>query len=76
MRTLAVLLLVFVPMVAHAEDLGNLSANPFDPNSTSNPFGAGSPFAQALGFRNLAPTAPVFQVRGSRRTSRFPLSAA
>ncbi len=43
---LAVLLLVFVPLVVHAEDLGNLSANPFDPDSTSNPFGAGSPFAQ------------------------------
>ncbi len=30
---------------AHAEDLGNLSANPFDFNSTANPFGQGSPFA-------------------------------
>lgn len=26
------------------EYLGNLSANPFDPNSTANPFGAGSPY--------------------------------
>jgi hypothetical protein len=30
---------------AWAEDLGELSANPFNPNSTSNPFGAGSPFS-------------------------------
>ena len=26
------------------EDLGNLSANPYDPDSTSNPYGAGSPY--------------------------------
>jgi hypothetical protein len=30
---------------AHAEDLGNLSANPFTLDSTANPFGSGSPFA-------------------------------
>jgi hypothetical protein len=30
--------------VAHADDLGNLSANPYDPDSTSNPYGAGSPY--------------------------------
>ena len=29
---------------AWAEDLGELSANPFNPASTSNPFGAGSSF--------------------------------
>jgi hypothetical protein len=29
---------------AWAEDLGELSANPFNLDSTSNPFGAGSPF--------------------------------
>jgi hypothetical protein len=28
-----------------AEDLGNLSANPYDPDSSSNAFGKGSPFA-------------------------------
>ena len=31
--------------VCGAEDLGNLSANPFDFESSSNPFGKGSPFA-------------------------------
>ena len=45
MRTLAVLLLLFTPIAVQAEDLGNLSANPFDPDSTSYPFGAGNPFA-------------------------------
>ena len=39
------LVLVGVAMSAFAEDLGNLSANPFDYESTSNPFGKGSPFA-------------------------------
>jgi len=29
---------------ASAEDLGRLSSNLFDPESTSNPFGAGSPY--------------------------------
>ena len=28
---------------AWAEDLGERSANPFNPDSTSNPFGTGSP---------------------------------
>ena len=40
---LLLLLLPLLPSV-HAEDLGELSANPFNPDSTSNPFGAGSPF--------------------------------
>ncbi len=35
---------VLVPVSAFAEDLGNLSANRFDPNSSSNPFGKGSPY--------------------------------
>ena len=38
------LLLLLFPLSLHAEDLGELSANPFNPDSTSNPFGAGSPF--------------------------------
>lgn len=33
------------------EYLGNLSANPYDPNSTANPYGAGSPF-RADGVKN------------------------
>lgn len=37
-------LLLLLPLSVHAEDLGKLSANPFNPDSTSNPFGAGSPF--------------------------------
>ena len=39
-----VFLLLLLPLSVHAEDLGELSANPFNPNSTSNPYGAGSPF--------------------------------
>lgn len=46
MRVVFLLLLLpmSLPFSVHAEDLGELSANPFNPNSTSNPFGAGSPF--------------------------------
>ena len=39
-----VFLLLLLPLPVHAEDIGELSANPFNPASTSNPFGAGSPF--------------------------------
>ena len=35
---------LLLPLSVHAEDLGELSANPFNPDSTSNPFGAGNPF--------------------------------
>jgi hypothetical protein len=38
------LLLLPLPLPVHAEDLGDLSANSFNPDSTSNPVGAGSPF--------------------------------
>jgi hypothetical protein len=41
---LLLLLLLPLPLCVHAEDLGELSANPFNPDSTSNPYGAGSPF--------------------------------
>ena len=44
MRGVFFLLLLSLPLSVHAEDLGELSANPFNPASTSNPFGAGSPF--------------------------------
>ncbi len=37
-------LLFLCAALAWAEDLGELSANPFNPASTANPFGAGSPF--------------------------------
>lgn len=40
-----VVLLVSGPVLAQAEYLGDLSANPFNPNSLANLFGAGSPFA-------------------------------
>ena len=36
--------LLLLPLSVHAENLGELSANPYNPDSTSNHFGAGSPF--------------------------------
>ena len=39
------LVLLWTPFSLQAEDLGNLSANQFDADSTANPFGKGSPFA-------------------------------
>ena len=45
MKLLLTVLLALIPFTVHAEYLGNLSANEFDPNSTANPFGAGSPYS-------------------------------
>ena len=40
------LLLLPLPLSVHADDLGELSSNPYDPDSTSNPYGRyGSPFS-------------------------------
>ena len=45
-RTIAVLAAVLLKAaIGQAEDLGNLSANPFDSESSSTLFGKGSPFA-------------------------------
>ena len=33
-----------LPLSVHAESFGELSANPFNPDSTSNPFGARNPY--------------------------------
>ena len=43
--SLLLLLLLLVPFPVFAKDLGELSANPYQQNSTANRFGAGSPFA-------------------------------
>ena len=43
--SLLFLLLLLVPLSASANDLGELSANPCQQNSTANKYGAGSPFA-------------------------------
>ena len=45
MKLMLASLLVLIPLTVHAEYLGNLSVNEFDPNSITNPFGAGSPFS-------------------------------
>lgn len=44
MKLLLASLFLLIPLTVHAEDLGNLSANAFDPNSSANPYGAGNPF--------------------------------
>jgi len=38
-----VILFLYVPVLAGGY-LGNLSSNPYDPNSISNPYGAGNPY--------------------------------
>lgn len=38
------LVLVAAPNLGSAEYLGDLSTNPYGPNSTANPFGGGNPF--------------------------------
>lgn len=45
MKLLLASLLVLIPFTVHAEYLGNLSANEFDPNSIAKEYGAGSPFS-------------------------------
>jgi hypothetical protein len=44
MRILLVILLSLIPLSAQAAYLGELSANPYNSDSTANPYGAGSPF--------------------------------
>ena len=40
----ALVLALLLPSAAGAQrGLGNLSSNPYDPDSTANPYGAGSP---------------------------------
>ena len=45
MWVILILFLLIFPRAIHAEYLGNLSANEFDPNSIANPYGAGNPFS-------------------------------
>lgn len=42
---LLVLLLLPLILPVHAEDLHNLSADPFHVDTTANPFGGGNPFS-------------------------------
>ena len=44
MGSLFVLLILPLPLSVQTEYLGELSENPYAPDSTANPFGAGSPF--------------------------------
>ena len=40
-----VLVLLLFPLFVHAEYIGNLSVNEYDPNSIANQFGRGSPYS-------------------------------
>ena len=42
---LILVLLLPLPLSVHAEDLGELSANPYEPDSTSNPYRAWNPYS-------------------------------
>jgi len=86
MKLLLASLLVLIPLTVHAEDLGELSANPFNPDSTSNPFGAGSPF-KPDGLNNpFSPTAvpsainrrriPLRRMHRGSTTSRGTIAAS
>jgi hypothetical protein len=71
---LLLLLLLPLPLSVHAEDLGELSTNPFNPSSTSNPFGAGSPFSNQSATNPFATDAPRLLVRLSGLSGLFSLS--
>ena len=61
---LLLLLLLPLPLSVHAEDLGELSANPLNPDSTSNPFSSyGSPFSNQSATNPFATDAPRLLVR-------------
>ena len=43
MQLLLACFLALLPLIAHAEDLGTISANEVDPNFQTDPFGTGNP---------------------------------
>ena len=45
MKVLLTVLFVLIPFTTHAEYLGDLSANEYDPNSIANQYGAGNPYS-------------------------------
>ena len=88
MRIIFLLLLLILPLppFVHAEDLGELSTNPFNPDSTSNSFGAGSPFKPdglnnpfspyGSPFSNQSATNPLPPTRLGSMTSRETIAAS
>ena len=48
-----ILLILSLPLSVQAEYLGELSENPYAPDSTANSFGAGSPSAPCLSVWSL-----------------------
>ena len=67
------LLILFLPLSVHSEDLGELSLNPFNLESTSNPSGAGSPFKQDGVNNPFSPYGSPFSNRST--TNPFPTDA-
>jgi len=65
MLTVFIVLALLVPVAAQAEYLGDLSANPFAPNSSANPFGAGSPFAPNSPANSFGPYGSPFSNRSA-----------
>ena len=63
---LLLLLLLLFPLSVSAEYLGDLSANPIDSDSTTNPFGAGSPLAPGLSGQ----FGPVNEITKETRSTR------
>lgn len=53
---LLVIIFQFISSSLWAQNLGNYSANPYAPNSTSNPYGAESPYNKIV---SIIPTVPM-----------------
>jgi hypothetical protein len=69
MAVLSLLLLLLVPLPTYAEELGELRSNPFNPDSTSNPFTpSGSPFSNQSATNPFATDAPrLYDQEGNYR---------
>ncbi len=69
MRILLAVLLSLIPFSVRAEDLGDLSANPFDADSTANPFSPyGSPLSNQSATNPFAIDAPrLYDQQGNYR---------
>ncbi|MEM4412908.1 MAG: hypothetical protein QXD59_01380 [Candidatus Caldarchaeum sp.] len=62
---MVVVLLFAGPVSTQAAYLGDLSANPFHPNSLANPFGAGSPFLDKSPMNVFGPYGSPFSNRSA-----------
>lgn len=53
------------PLSRQAEYLGELSANPYTPNSTANPYGSGSPYAPNSVTNPFSPYGSPFSIQSA-----------